>query len=103
MKQVLAGFLALGMSVSAAPGFAASKKEKECGYQADIVAAVRQARLDRVSERKVTETVLAGEVTWPERYNPAIAIFAGEIYKLKMRDLRNTDVAKQWRGACLAN
>lgn len=103
MKRILGGVLAAGLIFSAAPGFAASKKEQECGYQADIVAAVRQARLDRVSERKVTQTVLAGEVTWPERYNPAIAIFAGEIYKLKMRDLRNTDVAKQWRGACLAN
>ena len=102
MKRVLAGVLAASIVVSAVPGFAASKKE-ECGYQADIVAAVRQARLDRVSERKVTEAVLAGEVTWPERYNVAIAIFAGEIYKIKMRDLRKTDIAKQWRGACLAN
>lgn len=103
MKRVVLGFLAAGLMATAAPGFAASKKEKECGYQADIVAAVRQARLDRVSERNVTNTVLAGEVSWPERYNVTIAIFAGEIYKLKMRELRKTDVAKQWRGACLAN
>jgi len=95
--------LCLAVLTLSSPAFAASKKDKECGYQADIVAAVQKARLDRVSERKVTQTVMAGEVTWPERYNVTIAIFAGEIYKLKMRDLKKTDVGEQWRGACLAN
>ena len=67
------------------------------------MAAVQQARLNRVKERKVTETVLAGEVTWPERYNAAIPLFAGEVYKLKMRDLRNSDQGVAWRALCLEN
>jgi hypothetical protein len=88
---------------TAGPGFAASKKEKECGYQADIVAAVQQARLNRVKERKVPEVVMAGEVTWPERYNVTIPIFAGEMYKLKVRDLKDTNQGEEWLKLCLAN
>ena len=103
MKRVMIGFLAAGMIASAAPGFAATKKEKECGYQADIVTAVQKARLDRVRERDVTKVVLAGDVTWPKNYNAAIPIFAGEVYKLKMRDLRNSDQGAAWRKLCLAN
>lgn len=93
----------LGLAILAGSAQAQTKKETECGYQGDIVAAIQQARMNKVSEKKVPDTVLAGEVTWPERFNAAIPIFTGEIYKLKMRDLRKTDLGKQWLEACLAN
>ncbi len=83
------------------PALAASKKEKDCAHQAAVVAAVQQARLDRVGERKVKETVLAGEVTWPERYNAAIPLFAAEVYKLKMRDLKKADLGAEWKATCM--
>ena len=102
MKWTMGVAVAMGLVIGAGSAEAASKK-KECGYQRDIVAAVQKARLDRVPERKVTETVLAGEVTWPERYNDTIAIFASEIYKLKRRDLKTTDVGAQWEQVCLTN
>lgn len=86
----------------AAPAFAASEKETDCGHQAAVVSAIQQARLDRVAERKVKETVLAGEVTWPERYNKAIPLFSAEIYKIKRGDLKKTDLAVQWKATCLA-
>ncbi len=103
MKRICQAAVALVMTVTASSVSAASAKEKDCGYQADIVAAVQKARLDRVREKDVTEVVLAGEVTWPENYNAAIPIFAGEVYKLKMRDLRNSDQGAAWRKLCLAN
>lgn len=102
MKYValaLAGALALSAGSVAAD----TAKEEDCGHQAAIVAAIQKARMDRVKERKVQEAVLAGEVTWPERYNAAIPLFTGEIYKLKKRDLRKTDLGAQWKAACLAN
>ncbi len=101
-KWTMSAALAAAVLVGAGAAEAASKKE-DCGYQRDIVKAVQKARMDRVPERKVTDTVLEGEVTWPERYNPTIAIFAAEIYKLKMRDLRKTDVGDQWEQVCLNN
>lgn len=103
MKRIAFGVMAAGLIATGSTGFAASKKEQDCKHQADIVRAVQQARMNRVAERKVTETVLAGEVTWPERFNPAIAIFAGEMYKFKRRDLQGTDQAKAWFELCLAN
>jgi len=87
----------------AGPGVAASKKEQDCAHQAAVVASVQAARLARVSERKVKDAVLAGEVTWPERYNAAIPLFAGEVYKIKMRDLKKVDLGDQWKATCLAN
>jgi len=94
---------ALTLSAAAAPAFAASKKETDCAHQAAVVSAVQAARVARVPERKVKETVLAGEVTWPERYNNAIPLFSAEIYKLKVRDLKKTDLGEEWKATCLAN
>lgn len=98
--------LAAALMIQTGPAAAAEDKEMDCGYQGAIVAAIQTARMDRVKERKVPEAVLAGKagaVTWPERYNAAIPLFTGEIYKLKMRDLRKTDLGAQWKAACLAN
>lgn len=98
--------LAGALTIQAAPVQAGDDKETYCGYQGAIVAAIRTARMQNVPERKVVETVLSGkvgEVIWTERYNPWVQIFTGEIYKLKKRDLRKTDLGAQWKAACLAN
>jgi hypothetical protein len=49
-KTILAALAAMSMAVSG-PALAASKKEDSCMHQAAVVAAVQQARLDRVKER----------------------------------------------------
>lgn len=102
MKYVVLA-LAAALALNAGSAAAETAKEADCGHQAAIVSAIQKARMDRVKERKVSEAVLAGEVTWPERYNAAIPLFTGEIYKLKKRDLRKTDLGAQWKAACLAN
>nr|WP_299967454.1 hypothetical protein [uncultured Roseobacter sp.] len=98
IRVVLAGVLALG----ALPAVAQSEKEVSCGYQADVVAAVRQARLDRVRERKVEETVLAGNPAWPEQFNNAIPLVTPWIYEMPRKEVRDNDLAAVWREACLA-
>lgn len=77
-------------------------KRQDCQYQADVAAAVQRARLDGVREARVAETIAAGNPAWPERYSRAIPILAGEIYKLKKRDLRKVDLGRQWMTACMA-
>ena len=76
-------------------------KAQSCGYQADVVAAVLQARLDRVAERKVTDHILAQEPAWPEKYNNTIPLIAPWVYEQKRRVVRNEDLAAAWNELCL--
>ena len=92
--------LVLGL-VMAAPVFAQDSKEVSCDYQAQVVAAIQQARLDRIRERKVPEHIAKSEPTWPENYNAAIPIMAPWVYEQKMRDIRNQDLAATWKELCL--
>ena len=89
------------VAVMGVPAFAASKKETDCGYQAAVVAAVQQARIDRVGERKVPAHVSA-QATWPERYNVAITLVTPWVYEMKMRDVKKHDLSAAWNEMCLA-
>jgi len=103
MKRVtLTAVVVASLLAPSMPAFAASKKAKDCGHQAAVAGAIQKARLEGVREKKVRETVLAGEVTWPDRYNAAIPLFTAEIYKLKKADLKEVDLGAQWKEACLA-
>ncbi|WP_300016273.1 hypothetical protein [uncultured Roseobacter sp.] len=98
LRFVLAGTLTL----TALPAVAQDEKEVSCGYQADVVAAVRQARLDRVREAKVKETVLASDPAWPAKFNNAIPLVTPWIYEMPRKDVRDNDLAQVWKDACLA-
>lgn len=88
-------------TVTVAPGLAQSEDKKtSCGYQAQVVAAIQQARLDRVRERKVQERVMEN-ATWPENYNTAIPLLTPWVYEMKMRDVRNNDLGAAWTELCL--
>ncbi len=95
---IAGGFLAM-----AAPVSAASDAEIDCAYQADVVSAVRQARIERVKERKVPEYVQAMAPTWPEKYNAVVPLVAPWVYEMKMRDLKSSDLGAAWKEMCLAN
>ncbi len=101
--MVRLGVLAAVFAMSAGAAAAQSADKKEyCGHQGDIVAAIAQAKLDRVREADANAHVVKN-ATWPEKYNVAIPLYVGEIYKLKRRDLKNNDMGAQWKQACLAN
>ena len=93
--------LALFLTAAAPAAFADAKAES-CGYQADIVAAIQQARLDGVRERDVQTTLLAAAPGWPENYNAAIPLMAPWVYEQKRRVLRNEDLSAAWKELCLA-
>ena len=77
-------------------------KEADCGFQADVVAAIQAARLDRVQEAKLAEIIAQTNPTWPDEYSNAITILGGPIYQLKRRDLKKVDLGVQWKEACLS-
>ena len=93
--------IAVAAALLATPLAAAETKEQSCQYQADVVAAVQKARLDKVKERDVAEAVAATGPTWPENYNAAIPLIAPWVYEQKMRDVRKKDLGAAWLELCL--
>ncbi|NNK17292.1 MAG: hypothetical protein HKP51_10360 [Sulfitobacter sp.] len=100
-KAVLTAVLVAGLS-GLVWAQASETRKVDCGHQAAVVAAVQQARLDRVRERKVQEHVTK-DATWPDNYNNAIPLIAGWVYgkDVTMRDVRNKDLAAAWTELCL--
>lgn len=93
--------IAIVAAVLATPLAAQETKEQSCKYQADVVAAVQQARLDRVKERDVAKAVADSGPTWPENYNAAIPLITPWVYEQKMRDVRKKDLGAAWLELCL--
>lgn len=88
-------------AMTALPAFAAETKEQSCEYQAQIVSAIQQARLDRVKERNVPKHIADTNPTWPENYNAAIPIMTPWVYEQKMRDVKNNDLGAAWKELCV--
>ncbi|MFT7596727.1 MAG: hypothetical protein ACI8R4_004067 [Paracoccaceae bacterium] len=83
------------------PALAAETKAESCGYQADVVAAIQKARLDRVKERDVPAAIAATNPTWPESYNNAIPLIAPWVYDKKRLVIRKEDLSAAWKELCL--
>ncbi len=93
--------IAIAAAVLATPLAAAETKEQSCQHQADVVAAIQQARLDKVKERDVAQAVADSGPTWPENYNAAIPLITPWVYEQKMRDVRKEDLGAAWLELCL--
>jgi len=94
---IIAAFLAM-------PAYAGNDEitqEKSCGYQAEIVAAIQKARLDRVKERDVPQAIADTNPTWPATYNAAIPLMTPWVYEKKRRVIRNEDLSAAWKELCL--
>ncbi|MBO9452171.1 hypothetical protein J7426_17990 [Tropicibacter sp. R16_0] len=97
----LATAASLAAAMLATPVVAADTKEQSCEYQAQVVKAVQQARLDRVKERDVAKSIAATEPTWPDNYNAAIPLIAPWVYEQKMSTVRKEDLGAAWLELCL--
>mmetsp|Transcript_22607 Transcript_22607/g.36970 ORF Transcript_22607/g.36970 Transcript_22607/m.36970 type:complete len:101 (-) Transcript_22607:6338-6640(-) len=93
--------LTLVAAMLASPALAIENLEEKCGYQAQVVAAIQQARLDRVAERDVPEHLLAASPEWPENYNATIPLITPWVYEQKRRIIRNEDLSAVWNELCL--
>ena len=93
--------IAAALTLTAAPALAQETKEESCALQAQVVAAIQQARLDRVKERDVQTHILAQDPTWPEKFNNAIPLIAPWVYEQKRRTIRNESLSDVWSELCL--
>jgi hypothetical protein len=102
MVRILAATVIAALSLSA-PALAKETKAQSCQYQAQVVAAIQKARLDRVRERDVPAAIAKTNPTWPENYNAAIPLITPWVYEQKMRDVRNKDLGAVWNDICIQN
>ncbi len=93
--------LTLAAALLSTPVLAADAKEEACRYEAQVMAAVQQARLDRVAEAKVADHLAASEPSWPENYNAAIPQMVGYVFQMKRRELKQNDLGALWEQQCL--
>lgn len=93
--------LAVLACLLATPTLAAETKAESCGYQAEMVAAIQKARLDRVKEREVPATIAATNPTWPENYNAAIPLITPWVYEKKRKVIKNEDLSAVWKELCM--
>ncbi|WP_050602700.1 hypothetical protein [Ruegeria sp. 6PALISEP08] len=93
--------IAIVAALLATPSLAQDSAEQSCKYQADVVAAIQKARLDKVKERDVAQAITDNSPTWPENYNAAIPLIAPWVYEQKMRDVRKKDLGAAWLELCL--
>ncbi|MFK7876568.1 MAG: hypothetical protein AB8B71_12425 [Paracoccaceae bacterium] len=91
--------------VAALPAMAASKAEieRQCQFQADVMGAVQQARLDRVPKRDVASTIRAANPDWSDSLDVALTPVVDFVYGIKRRDLRNVNLAGDTKAACVQN
>jgi len=95
--------IALAVAVLAAPVYASETKEESCKFQGQVMAAVQQARLDRVKQEDVEQVILDSEHDWPEAYSNAIPQLASHVYSMTRRDLKNIDLGAVFEQQCLQN
>jgi hypothetical protein len=86
----------------ATPVLAEDTKEVSCGYEAQVMAAVQQARLDRVKKEDLTGHIAGTSPAWPDNYSAAIPQMAEFVYGQKRKDLRKQDLGVLWQEQCLA-
>ena len=99
----VAPWLVLSLALGSAAAAQEITREEYCGQTANVVAAIQQARLDRVKERDVRDTILASDPAWPDQYDNAIVQLTPWVYEQKMRDVRKTNLGDVWSEVCSAN
>lgn len=101
MVRIMAAAIVAASLVS--PVSAQENKAESCQYQAQVVAAIQKARLDRVRERNVPDAIAKTNPTWPANYNAAIPLITPWVYQQKMRDIRTKDLGEVWNDICQKN
>lgn len=100
----LAASAAIVLAVGLAHPVMAGEKEDICKLQGEIMSAIQQARLDRVSKSKVVGKVMEDNPEWPAKLeDEALPQLVDFIYAMKRRDLKDVDLQVVTEQQCLDN
>ena len=102
-KILAAAFVVAPLSATPSLSADALGKEESCKYQGQVMAAVQQARLDKVPLDQVGETITAAAPEWPENFSAAIPQLAQHVYQMKRRDLKDHDLGAVFEAQCIEN
>ncbi len=97
----LSAVVACVASVTGSSVWAADSKENSCRYQGQVMAAVQQARLDRVKAADVADSIAATNPEWPDAYSNAIPQLAAHVYAMKRADLKTLELGAVFEEQCL--
>jgi hypothetical protein len=78
-----------------------AEKAESCRYQAAVVRAVQQARLDDVAERRVEKTITDSDPDWPAKYNVVIPLVTPWVYEQPIQQVRENDLGDAWNEMCV--
>lgn len=95
--------LAIAVFLCAGAPAAFADKASECKLQGEVMSAVQQARLDRVSKDSAPDKIVADNPDWPEGLSTALPALVEYVYGLKRRDLKNADLGAAAEASCLEN
>lgn len=100
--RVLTGIFLMWLAV---PASAATEAEKQaqCQFQADLIGAVQQARLDRVRKDDAVDVVLQAHPDWPAGLATAMPAVVEYVYGFKRRELRDVDLKADTMTTCMEN
>ncbi|TNJ41803.1 hypothetical protein [Phaeobacter sp. B1627] len=102
-KILAAALVAAPLSATSVLADADLGKEDSCKYQGQVMSAVQQARLDRVPQAQVEDTIRATSPDWPANFSNAIPQLTAHVYQMKRRDLKQYDLGEVFEAQCLEN
>lgn len=93
--------IAVALACFVTPAFAEAGKQETCRLSGELMNAVRQARLDRVSKGNAPSHILAENPAWPAAYGQAIPALVDQVYAMKRREVRKNDLGALAEQQCL--
>ncbi|TCL09926.1 hypothetical protein BXY66_1993 [Shimia isoporae] len=97
----LRGVTALALGVTLVMPASAGEKEDTCKLQGEVMGAVQQARLERVKQGDVVDTVMAANPDWPASMAAAMPQVVDFVYSQKRKDLKKVDLSQTAEAQCL--
>ena len=103
MMKPMAVALAAALLMTSGPANAASEKEAECQFQANLLSAVQKARLNGVPKANLAKVIKASNPDLTESVIAAIPAIGDHVYSIKRQDLEKVDLGVTTKAQCLEN
>jgi len=103
MIKPMAMALTAALLMTSGPAHAASEKEADCQFQANLLSAVQQARLNGVAKANLTIVMKASNPGLSDTVLATIPAIGEHVYGIKRRDLKKIDLGATTKTQCLEN